>query len=80
MTDNQLSWHAQVDRVKTSFSKKFCALRGMSYLPKVCEQISRHNYRQEKRNTSRIENYKLPNKNNTFQCRWLTDGNWKYKT
>lgn len=28
MTDNQLSWHAQVDRVKTSFSKKILCVKG----------------------------------------------------
>lgn len=28
MTDNQLSCHAQVDRVKTSFSKKILCVKG----------------------------------------------------
>ena len=28
MTDNQLSWHAQVDRVKTSFSKNILCVKG----------------------------------------------------
>jgi hypothetical protein len=32
--DNKLSWNAQVDLVKASFSKKVGALRRMSYLPK----------------------------------------------
>ena len=40
MIDIQLSWHAQVDRAKTSFSKKVGTLRRMSYLPKsILEEI-----------------------------------------
>ena len=40
MIDIQLSWHAQVDRAKTSFPKKVGTLRRMSYLPKsILEEI-----------------------------------------
>ena len=40
MIDIQLSWHAQVDRAKTLFSKKVGTLRRMSYLPKsILEEI-----------------------------------------
>ena len=40
MIDNQLSWHAQGDRVNISFSKKVGVLRRMSYLSKsVLEEI-----------------------------------------